>query len=180
LIQNKIIAPAEGTVEVQLGPGGIVAGIKYTAGGLAWIPHLTRLEVQALSDEADPGSFVAGIFELLKHTPMRAVGHNFVFEPDEATGTALVRRHAPALPAAIGGLVGDQVKLGIDMSIKLPHGSSVLSITIQATPERLTQVRMHFLREMVDALEAAEAARAWRSDRDEAFRLMRQIEDLGT
>lgn len=148
---------------------------RFRLGGLAWIPLAQRLEVQALDDAADAGLFVAEVLKRLSHTPVKAIGNNFHFEPRERGEKLLSLIDCRGLRDFAHE--GDQ-QLGTEYGIKFSHEDGVLNLSLTASLDRVMEVRFNFHREMVDASEAAKAAECWRLDLGAARSRMAEIERL--
>ncbi len=84
LVEQEVAADntEETGVSVQINIGGGAQPIRFNLGGFEWEVGLTRLKIS--SDEGcDPSHIIKKLLELLPHTPIRAVGHNFQFRDAE-------------------------------------------------------------------------------------------------
>ncbi len=154
------------------GPVGTTI-MAFEAGGYGWTSTTSRLQVGAMTDDADPGDFVARVISLLSHTPVVGVGNNFTFEFEEDEGAQLYRRLSPSL----GGLLSAG-KAELEFSVGTKLGSehyAVVSVDITGQNERVATAALNFHREVRDAEKAAAAARLWQSDMAEAQRLVGKL-----
>jgi hypothetical protein len=158
LIRHNIVPPAkEAGVEFNFP----LNQARMTLGPYTWIPGRRSLIV-IVEEGADAGAFVAGVLDQLKHTPVDAVGNNFVFQiPSELgrpIGEACSSRLSTSLPSQVEPYVGGVA------TTKLSHGDAVLSVQVELDASLATLVRMNFHREAGDAVSAAQAARSWPAD----------------
>jgi hypothetical protein len=142
--------------------------------GLQWRANLTRLEVLAEREGADPGEFVARLLEQLEHTPLRAVGSNFrysVMSPADAgalyslaSSSILKKLEANARATLNGTAIAEYA-----------HEDSVLRLSLIFEREAVSAVDFNFNRESVTARDAAAAARRWSSDKAETQNVLRLL-----
>ena len=78
-------APAQASFDWVDGPSPHGTS-SFTLGAFEWEVSFERLSatVESVTSETDAGAAVAKVLELLNHTPVEAVGHNFVFHCDAA------------------------------------------------------------------------------------------------
>jgi hypothetical protein len=148
--------------------------IKYTLNGLTWQPSLTKLEVTADHPDANPGEFVARVLTLLPHTPITAVGSNFLFQvaaEDGARIFSLVKSQVQEVTAD-----AEHEMLDYSVSFALKYGSDcVININIDTEKETVYNVGVNFNRLVTSATVASEHALKWASDEAEALRLFHKI-----
>lgn len=87
LFREKVCDESERT---DFFSGMLAEGTAFTTGPLEWEVDYRQLAVSASSD-ADCGKAVAGVLNLLHHTPVEAVGHNFHFSCEVAELPAAAR-----------------------------------------------------------------------------------------
>jgi hypothetical protein len=173
IVKQSILPEGEAKVELAT-PMGISAQpvlTRFTLGDFVWIPRPSRLEVLPNSETADPGAFVAAILRKLEHTPVQAAGNNFHFDPGEHGKALLPLFVCPGWKR----LREQEEEVGADAGIKLSHPTGLVNISIESSPDRVSEIRFNFHREMAEATKAAEAAQAWKGDRDHAWKLLSQI-----
>ena len=71
--------PKELRWTVTLLPGA--GGVRFETGGMTWLADAARLEIKG-KDWRDCGVYAARVLGLLPHTPIHAVGTNFIFTCD--------------------------------------------------------------------------------------------------
>ena len=170
LVKNKVLPDGAWTSELGLGPAGV--SMKFTMADLSWTAGLERLQVEATSEKADPGAFVAEILKHLSHTPVRAVGNNFQADVSERKVLSQAFR-AEFLDQVAGG----DTLVSTTVGLKVNHGDAIvnLNLTFNASSD-LQDVRLNFHRDVKDADAAIRAARNWSDDRNEALKLGARIE----
>jgi hypothetical protein len=142
---------------------------------LLWTVESGKLQVAANSDSADPGAKVADLLGILGHTPVIAVGNNFVYE---CTGfdllPSLKSAQLETLQRAMGGEAAVQhliLRSPIDDGARPPSN-------MQVTAEPMTSgtlIRFNFHRVAADAAEAGRHARRWKDDRDVANEIVKRL-----
>src|SRR6476659_6389012 len=84
VVAHEILPEGSGQATHILGTG--VMHFQFSLGGITWHSALTTLEVSANDSSSDPGQFVASVLDLLPHTPVTAIGSNFIFPVDADDG----------------------------------------------------------------------------------------------
>lgn len=177
--RNGILRAKGNDPEFKVGfsiAGGISA--QYTFAGITWIPSQKQLKVDATPD-ANPGEFVAKVFEFLVHTPITGVGNNFSFEHEDSDN-------------AVSGLVHNQLLndlreqgfpvVGHQLSTKLSHGAdAIINMNLSFDDSsRLTEISFNFHRDVNDAKSATRAASQWLADKEQAHALVERIEGMSS
>lgn len=75
LVRYKVLPDQE----VQLRLGALIDGVAFRFKRTEWQVDSRRLLVASTTEADDCGELVAKVLELLPHTPVKAVGHNFHF-----------------------------------------------------------------------------------------------------
>jgi hypothetical protein len=81
----------------------------FNFGGYHWEVGISRLMLRPTDPANDPGVLVGTILEILPHTPVSAIGHNFLFHAEQRIqnlephlGSRSSRSFVPALGTEIG------------------------------------------------------------------------------
>lgn len=152
--------------------------VQYTLGALTWQPTLTKLEVIANDSDADPGDFVSRVLNLLPHTPINAVGSNFVFPIAEPAD----RQIFPLISSKIQAITSDadHELLSYSVTVGLKFGADcVISIGFESEKEKVYAINFNFNRFVPNASAGAEVALAWRKDEAEAVRIYQRVLEAG-
>jgi len=174
MVKQGILPNGGGKIELaapigQPTPMPLVA--RYTLADLSWVAQPMSLEVQPAAEGANPGLFVASVLEKLSHTPIRAVGNNFNFDP----GTAGVKLLDVFHCAGWDRLRGSAEEVGSRVGVRLSHDTGVVNVTVVSSATAVTELQFNFHREMVEVSEAIEAARKWADDSNAAKALAARI-----
>lgn len=129
---------------------------QFRFAGFMWNVAHDRLVIAARPDidvEADTGSVAAKILRILSHTPVTAVGHNFLFESTEAIASCVPALGARPMSDLAGGLGGEFRSATCEVKIAENAQSSVTAkiVTDQEFPK--FDLNFHFA---VDSGELAE------------------------
>lgn len=126
-----------------------------------------------VSSDANPGAKVVELLKILEHTPIRAVGNNFVFpvgEPISATAKShLSNSLSDALP---GGQIAS-----INYVAECRGANLHVTADNLASEGGVQSVRLNFHRETQDNAEARLAAGEWEADLAEAKRIMDRLKE---
>ncbi|MHC4698783.1 MAG: hypothetical protein ACYTFA_18800 [Planctomycetota bacterium] len=173
LIRQGILP--EGDVEFAVSDAADMPRL-FKFAGFQWTVAHDRLVVKPIvPDEGDPGPTVARVLEILEHTPVSAVGHNFIFEnpePDSSLEVRLGERSA----ARIGEQLGHEVRTST-CEVRLSVGEDQF-LTAKLIAEGLKQtmdLNFHFVAPVAEAAvnAAKESARCSARAREVLKALMR-------
>jgi len=165
IVANAILPDGETEVGSLVGTNIV----QYSLAGLTWQTTLSRLEAFTNLPEVDPGKFVASVLHLLSHTPVSAVGSNFVFQVAEEHSEDLFGLIASKLESVSAD--SEHEMLDYSATITLEQEDCIISIILDSSQRKVHTVRFNFNRFIPDASAGAEAALKWSSDEVEAVRL---------
>lgn len=160
-----------GEAEVGQALGSTI--VQFRLGGYMWRSSQAKFEVYSESEGLDPGEFVAKVLEILPHTPVRGVGNNFAtsFEGDVSVG--LESLVVSPLVAAVAAPSNEILAQSSTLSI-LHEGEAIAQVTLEMEQKQV-EVNLNFHRDCASAAAGAEAARRWKTDKEEAARLLERI-----
>ncbi len=169
VVANGILPDGEAEGESVIGTNVI----QFTLAGITWQTTLTKLEVVANSPEVNPGRFVASALDLLSHTPVSAVGSNFVFQVAEEHSEHLFSIIASRLQITTAD--AEHETLGYSSAINLKYDDCIISIGLESGREKVHTVRFNFNRFVPDASSGAASALKWPADESESVRLYTKL-----
>lgn len=150
--------PAEWELELQVG----APTPSFHDAHLRWQCKYDRLVVTSL-DGTDPGSAVARVFELLHHTPLRAVGNNFSFLiHEESERKALAARTESRAVAWLSELGYHASAYATTLQIGV--NDARLNLKIEHSDQGAHAVSFNFHRSAPNSAVAVKAARMWADD----------------
>ena len=81
LVKCSVI-PKDKEVQWRFPVGAVIAPVYFEYDNYEWVVGYDKLELKTKSGESfvDLGKILIDLFQDLKHTPIRAVGHNFIFD----------------------------------------------------------------------------------------------------
>lgn len=169
IVANAILPDGETQVGSLIGTNIV----QYTLAGTMWQPTLGKLEVVAETKESDPGRFVASVLKLLSHTPITAVGSNFIFQVAEEHGESLFTLTASSLLSVVAD--AEHEVMGYSAVIVLKQGDCNINVTLESEREKVHTVLFNFNRFVPDATSGSDAALKWSEDEAESVRLYSRL-----
>ena len=160
LARQEIVRSPEAEITANVTRGFEISRAVYKNDQYLWAVEPSRLSVEGIEADANPGSFVASVMEKLKHTPVTAVGTNLLFELPAAVGArAWSERYQVKLP----GAVADRL-LSHEIHHRFEHDTSVATIKMKVADSTVLTADFNFNRTVSSSPEAVEGARKWRED----------------
>lgn len=129
---------------------------QFRFAGFMWNVAHDRLVIAARPDidvEADTGSVAARILGILSHTPITAVGHNFLFESTEALASCVPALGARPMSDLADGLGGEFRSATCEVKIAQNAQNSVTAKIVTGQEFPKFDLNFHFA---VDSAESAE------------------------
>ena len=174
LSNNKVVEelPKELQVELGLKPSGRI--IKFELGGVQWKVTEDKLEIHGKGQEKDCGVFAARVLLLLPHTPIGAIGSNFVFESTLEEWPDPVKPYLGKL--RLGAEAGHSNFRQVQWSGAGQQDEHTrLSIVVAARLNQGVQVTVNFHRNVQSVTEAVSFAGLWAQDRDTAAETLKEL-----
>lgn len=145
----------------------------FTFGEFKWHVGPDRLMARGLDPEAnDPGPIIARILDKLPHTPVTAIGHNFLFEVASD----------PSISPLLGARSGQEVARSLELDLTRSEATFVMrsdensSVTVKATVEKSdSKLDLNFHFQVTTADEAKRSANASDEMRGRAVEIVRRI-----
>lgn len=166
MVEQKLLP--DGDVEIQMDVMG--GGSAFLFAGATWRCSLTRLEVSSEDPAIDVGGYVAPVFELLTHTPVKAIGNNFEFEVPAESRDGLYRMLESPLEAKMNA--GPNKVTGKRPQFTLAHGDAAINVQLDAGNAAVAKCSLNFHRAIVRADEVVRHAKVWASDRKQAVEIL--------
>ncbi len=170
LVKNKVCdAGAARLRMVTLAPN-LAQAFEFPK-GVRWDIDYRQLLINSRNENC--GELAAKVIDLLKHTPVRAVGHNFHYYFSQRPGPMFLPTFDPAHKQKINGLIGkvEQLRWTCVLNIK----DAVVEMTLADEPE-LSLALFNFHRETSGvAHQASIAARCFDQDRQESEALLNRL-----
>ena len=171
LAQHKVVEEVPDDMSYELGVP--VNRLSFAIGDVSWAVDGSRLEVKA-SKFKDCGCYVARIMALLPHTPVGAIGTNFVF-------TSPIPDWPPSKLPRLGDLQLTATPVYPDMhqvqwiGLRTLADGTNLQITVIQQEQKEVAAAFNFHRNVPNAETAKAYALAWSLDRDVAVQLMKEM-----
>jgi hypothetical protein len=161
LCANNIIAGDTSEWEVELSSDG--DGLPtFLHPDFRWQCLRDRLTVTALG-EKNPGEAVAGVFQILKHTPLRGVGNNFTFEPSDDEKISL-GESVKSLSVSTLSKLGIAVN-NYSTNLQFSLNNAVLNLALRHTDSNsVSAIGFNFHRPAPKSTLVVEAANLWADD----------------
>ena len=144
----------------------------FPLGGLGWDVDWDRLIVSAEASERDCGEATAKVIELLRHTPVSAIGHNFHYTCPVSDWPV------PAIPRLGSRTATDLRATETRWTGRFDREGVVIEVELLYTPKAddVVAVRTNFERSSGKDWESAvSAARSFAADRTAAHELARTL-----
>lgn len=157
LIENKIVAtpPQDAPIPMMQSPGRI----EFEIEGFHWAVDRMRLTIQS-DTERSPAAVVKKLFSELKHTPVRAIGHNFHFR----SGLSDWRGGRPELAGCVGFKPeGCQEQIASRWLGAWKREGSVVQVDVEMS-DQAALVRVNVERSVVRAAEVVDYAESFTED----------------
>ena len=160
----------EGTLEPKPLPAS-EAPFAFELGALRWEPGPDRLAIISTRGE-NCGLYAKRVLDHLPHTPIQAIGINFVYK---AVIEAWPAQHLPRIGEVSLGRHGPlNLKQVRWVGLAELDADTILNLTVSQAPREVI-CSFNFHRNVDDARKAAELASKWSDDRDQAARLLRNL-----
>ena len=170
LLQHKVFEVTSESPPIVLGQPGLP---QIRIGKVTLVADFTKLIVQA-EDGSDCGSFVARILGLLPHTPIAAIGTNFLFAcaaedltPDRLPRLGNIQMTPHPSPADLKLIQTTWVRqMAEDAKLQI-------SVTQQEGTDMVIGVNIH--RDVTSASRATEVAATWADDRQASVAVLKEV-----
>jgi len=148
--------------ELRLGFLPFARAIRFELGGMTWEVSDSRLVIRS-DTMKNCGIYAAKVLKLLPHTPMQAIGTNFVFKAESKNLPAqdVPKLGSLPLPEGKGTVAFSQVSRQETADL---DRQTVLNLTATRRAEA-TVISFNFHRNCEDTAKAIRFARLWLSDR---------------
>ena len=144
------------------------APMAFELGGYEWEAGFDRLAVSASDPGQDCGAMAVAVLERLHHTPVEAVGNNFVFICDLATWAD---RPTPGLTGAGSFPPPTEARW---VGLYRENGERI-EVELTVVPNKVVVVRLNFDCRVDGSADAQRAAGEFRNDYARAARMVRDL-----
>ncbi len=154
--------------KLEFGLGVLQEGVQFRGDGVEWLIDNQGLVIA--SDSANVGEIAAKVIETLPHTPIAAVGNNFVFT------CKLSDWGESPLPSlsAYGELPSHNIIVDERWMASITEGEIVRQLTLTKGDDLVT-VNFNHHRKSAGASDATKAARNFISDRHSSVKLIKSL-----
>lgn len=142
--------------------------IRFELEGMAWEVSDSRLAIRCESIRKSCGTYAAKVLELLSHTPMEAIGTNFVFTVKGLPSVHVPRGGNISLPGQARSVPFSQVSW---QGVADLDKDTVLNLTVTKAPGGVV-LALNFHRNCSNATEARKFTRRWHKDRSTALTIL--------